>query len=366
MDEICPPNKVSKKREGSKDSLLYFSISLSSLEASGWIINSHFAPSSRKEAKRKAEQLLAEGKVSEARQQMQRAVNITHDMALEFIKECRKRNIDCIVAPYEADGQLAFLSINDIAQYIITEDSDLVLFGCKRIIFKFSYGGGVMVEADKLHLVMGCRPEKFSFEKFRRMCILSGCDYLKSLNGVGLAKAKKFFTITEETDMRRALSKLPNYLNMRQLVVTDEYKEGFLRAEATFKHMVVYNPLKRCLQRLTEVDESVEESLLVHAGEFFDNELALQLAIGNVNPRNLQKVDDWHPDRSAIRVDTRLKTSKHLSIWKGLIQKSAQLRQKTIDLRPKPAVKNNDLSALQRISSQYCQKLENEEIAQLE
>jgi len=33
---------------------------------------------------------------------------------------------DCIVAPYEADAQLAYLNISGIADFIISEDSDLV------------------------------------------------------------------------------------------------------------------------------------------------------------------------------------------------------------------------------------------------
>ena len=33
--------------------------------------------------------------------------------------------MDCIVAPYEADAQLAYLMKSGIAQLVITEDSDL-------------------------------------------------------------------------------------------------------------------------------------------------------------------------------------------------------------------------------------------------
>lgn len=55
-------------------------------------------------------------------------------MALELMHECRKLDVDCIVAPYEADAQLAFLNISGIADYVITEDSDLTLFGCKKVI----------------------------------------------------------------------------------------------------------------------------------------------------------------------------------------------------------------------------------------
>lgn len=41
--------------------------------------------------------------------------------------------IDVIVAPYEADAQLAYLNRTRIADYVITEDSDLVLFGCHHV-----------------------------------------------------------------------------------------------------------------------------------------------------------------------------------------------------------------------------------------
>ena len=43
--------------------------------------------------------------------------------------------IDVIVAPYEADAQLAYLNTTQIADYVITEDSDLVLFGCHHVRF---------------------------------------------------------------------------------------------------------------------------------------------------------------------------------------------------------------------------------------
>jgi exonuclease 1 len=39
------------------------------------------------------------------------------------------------VAPHEADAQLAFLNQQGIANVIITEDSDLILFGCSQVLF---------------------------------------------------------------------------------------------------------------------------------------------------------------------------------------------------------------------------------------
>ena len=48
--------------------------------------------------------------MKEARECFQRCVDITPDMAREVIRACNQRNVDCIVAPYEADAQLAFLA----------------------------------------------------------------------------------------------------------------------------------------------------------------------------------------------------------------------------------------------------------------
>ena len=80
--------------------------------------------------------MLKEGKIREAKEYFQRSVDITPAMAREVISACRERNIDCIVAPYEADSQLAYLNMAGLADIVITEDSDLTLFGCDKIMFK--------------------------------------------------------------------------------------------------------------------------------------------------------------------------------------------------------------------------------------
>ena len=44
--------------------------------------------------------------------------------------------MDCIVAPYESDAQLAYLVQAGYADIVITEDSDLLMFGCKQVHFR--------------------------------------------------------------------------------------------------------------------------------------------------------------------------------------------------------------------------------------
>ncbi|XP_055699981.1 exonuclease 1 [Phlebotomus papatasi] len=284
---------------------------------------------SRKQARILAGKFLREGNVEQARSQFRRCVDITHEMALEVMKECRKIKVDSIVAPYEADAQLAFFNLSGIAEYIVTEDSDLLLFGCSKILFKLDLAGNALfVDASKLHVSMGCRLEKFTFDKFRNMCILSGCDYLDSLPGIGLAKACKFFLLTEETDLRRALPRVPSYLKLKNLTVSPEYIEQFLQAVATFKHMWVFDPITRKMVRLQEPETDFSSELLQNAGEELSRSVAFQLALGNLDPFTLQSVDNWNPDtdagdsrsiwhRSGYSVASPKKRSRHVEVLKA-------------------------------------------------
>ena len=67
-------------------------------------------------------------------------------------------------------------------------------------------GNGVLIEKENLNKAVGLKPHIYTFEKFRHMCILSGCDYLASLPGIGLKKASRVFQRTRQPDMKMASS----------------------------------------------------------------------------------------------------------------------------------------------------------------
>lgn len=130
-----------------------------------------------------------------------------------------------------------------------------------------------------------------------------GCDYIDSLSGIGLKKAEKFVKATEETDLMRALDKIPAYLNMRQLTITEEYKINVLKARATFLHMIVYDPRQRKQVRLHELEEfGTDIEHCSNAGKFLDDKTALDLAVGNLDPFTFKKLDNWHPNQ--VRMQT--------------------------------------------------------------
>ena len=53
----------------------------------------------------------------------------------------RHHNIDYVVAPYEADAQLAYLVQHRLADFVISEDSDTIPYGCQRVLFKMDKDG---------------------------------------------------------------------------------------------------------------------------------------------------------------------------------------------------------------------------------
>ena len=44
--------------------------------------------------------------------------------------------VDYLIAPYESDAQIAYLVKEKYVDFAITEDSDLICYGCNEIVFK--------------------------------------------------------------------------------------------------------------------------------------------------------------------------------------------------------------------------------------
>ena len=186
------------------------------------------------------------------------AVDITTAIALDFINLVLKpKGVEYYVAPYEADAQLAYLFLTGRAQAVITEDSDLLIFGVRRVLFKMDKQSGNVVEIDlaKLHEVdqvnasnqnstlnttsnqqaKSPRPttpsQPFCIEMLLICCIVSGCDYLESIKGIGFKKAHKLVSEHGQDikEIMKAIRKEARYQ------VPNDYERTFEKALLTFK-----------------------------------------------------------------------------------------------------------------------------------
>jgi exonuclease-1 len=106
----------------------------------------------RLESRNKAEDFLAKGESHQAMRKFMEAVEINSLMIYRLIQVLETMDVKFIVAPYEADAQLAYLFKSKKVDLIITEDSDLLVYGVTRVFFKMDPSGqGIEIDLANLY-----------------------------------------------------------------------------------------------------------------------------------------------------------------------------------------------------------------------
>lgn len=167
-----------------------------------------------------------------------KGVRVTHEMSRAVIKEVRKLNVEYVVAPYEADAQLAFLSNCGEVDVIFTEDSDLVVYGGKKIFYKMNRDGeGDLFVQKNLMALDKPSMRNFTPAMLTTVCVLSGCDFLpEGVPGLGIHKAHALVTRHRT-----------NALVMRTVKFDNKYRVGpdfvdqFYRSFLVFGHQTVFD-----------------------------------------------------------------------------------------------------------------------------
>ncbi|KAG8349150.1 XPG N terminal domain [Trypanosoma vivax] len=203
---------------------------------------------------------------------LEKAMNISTELAHIVILLLQDRRMECIVAPYEADAQLAYLCRKGYVQAVITEDSDLIAYHCPCLIAKLDSKGNCEV----LNVQDLRRCETFaglSYQAFLVGCILSGCDYLPNLPGIGVKKA---FDVVKKAD---SISAIIYKLKMKHGFTEEEirqYEVNLRRAYYCFAHHFVFDPNSRKVLHLTPLPArtSLKTSIL---GESLSEEMAQKI-----------------------------------------------------------------------------------------
>jgi exonuclease-1 len=235
----------------------------------------------RKEGKRLGLELLKVGKTSQAQLELQKAVDVTPDMARAFIEELKASNVQYVVAPYEADSQMVYLERKGIIDGILSEDSDLLVFGAKCLITKLDKYGDC-VEVNRNHFT-ACREISlvgWSDADFRRMAILSGCDYLPGIGGLGLKTAHRMLRKHKTVDRLVKAALFDG-----KLKVPAGFMADFEQAERTFLYQWVFCPLEHRLVNLTPIPDDVTIADMPYLGEEVAAHLAVGVAKGDLYPR---------------------------------------------------------------------------------
>ncbi|KAG1199284.1 hypothetical protein G6F35_012526 [Rhizopus arrhizus] len=113
----------------------------------------------RKESFNIGFKLVKDNKIKEALPYLQQSISITQDMIQQVVKKLDEIGVQHVIAPYEADAQLAYLLKNNYAQAAVTEDSDLLAFGCSTVIFKLNrYGDCMRIHFEDISKVIDIKP----------------------------------------------------------------------------------------------------------------------------------------------------------------------------------------------------------------
>lgn len=234
--------------------------------------------SRRAQAQAEALQMLAQGSVDDAIRMFEKSLDVSKELAFSAMQVAKDRGIECIVAPYEADAQLAYLAREGYVQAVVSEDSDLIVYSCTVLLAKMDHNGN----CDAIHSrdVKNCpvgsslsHLGRMTSESFIMACIMSGCDYLPSLPGIGIKTAFKLVSGAKSLpDLFSTLSTQHGF-TLREL---QPYEESLQQSFYCFSHHLVYDPFNKKIVHFTPLKDNVphREELI---GRTWDDEVAVNI-----------------------------------------------------------------------------------------
>lgn len=161
-----------------------------------------------------------------------RTVLVTHEQMEEVKEIVRLLGIPYIEAKEEADSQCAWLVKQGIADYVASEDMDILTFGTSKLVRGLSAKDWVIEYIlEDLERELG-----LSHDQFIDLCILLGCDYTDTIGKVGPKKAYELMT---------KYKSIENMIQMDkgfQEPIKYHIPENFIYQEAReyFKHPPIY------------------------------------------------------------------------------------------------------------------------------
>ncbi|KAF3597065.1 hypothetical protein DY000_02025713 [Brassica cretica] len=133
----------------------------------------------------------------EQRKLERNAESVSSEMFAEIQELLQIFGLPYIIAPMEAEAQCAFMEQSNLIDGIVTDDSDVFLFGA-RSVYKNIFDDRKYVET---YFMKDIEKELgLSRDKIIRMAMLLGSDYTEGISGVGIVNAIEVVTAFPEDD----------------------------------------------------------------------------------------------------------------------------------------------------------------------
>ena len=201
------------------------------------------------------------------------AISVGDALVTDTIRALRTAGFFCKKAPYEADAQLAAFDRLDVTQYTETVDSDLIVYGVRKVLTKVKHGARTATLFDTTRwqqeteatrhvpLLKLLRKWKTNDALIWFAC-LSGCDYVH-LPGFGPSVALKILEGVRNTDhlrltveMLEAVAKrLEKKKHLHGAKVPADFCELLTDAAMVYTSQVVYDPTHKADTTLGSIGE---------------------------------------------------------------------------------------------------------------
>ncbi|PPD79986.1 hypothetical protein GOBAR_DD23080 [Gossypium barbadense] len=135
--------------------------------------------------------------VDEQRKLERNAESVSSEMFAECQELLQMFGLPYIIAPMEAEAQCAYMELTNLVDGVVTDDSDVFLFGA-RSIYKNIFDDRKYVET---YFMQDIEKELgLTREKLMRMALLLGSDYTEGVSGIGIVNAIEVVNAFSEED----------------------------------------------------------------------------------------------------------------------------------------------------------------------
>lgn len=231
--------------------------------------------------KEKGLEMLQNGNRKLAGEFFMKSIDVTPSMAKSIIEYLKSENMKYVVAPYEADPQLVYLEKLGLVDGIISEDSDLLIFGAKCLLTKLNdFGECVEIRRENFKKCKAVPIGLMNESQLRMVACLSGCDYTNGIPGIGIVKA--FRLVKRHSNISKCIMSLKLE---GKTPVPAEFEMEYKKADVSFQYQRVFNPITNEISTLNEVPSQIDEILLLECiGKLHDNSIHHQIAMGELDP----------------------------------------------------------------------------------
>jgi flap endonuclease-1 len=154
------------------------------------------------------------------------------------IDECKEVlnliGIPTIDASQEADSQCALLSKLNLVDAVASEDMDLLTFGVKKLLRNVNSNKIIEIQLSKI-----LKETSLTYDQFIDLCIMLGCDYSPTIEGIGMHKA--YYLIKKHGSLDTIVNTPNILLGKKILNISDEFKNKYKSAQDYFKDPPVNN-----------------------------------------------------------------------------------------------------------------------------